>query len=206
MQKPAKQCFTREEYLALEETAEYKSEYYRGEIFAMAGASLDHNRIAGNLYTFLNEQLGKKNCEAFISDMRLQVESKDLFTYPDVMIICGKPQFYDNRNDTITNPIVIFEVLSESTKNYDRGEKFEFYRAIPTLKEYVLVDQHKIHVEQFAINEAGKWVLTEYNDINDELELAAVDLTIPLPTIYSRVEFPKDTDEITSTRLPAPAG
>jgi Uma2 family endonuclease len=191
MQKPAKKYFTREEYLAREETAEYKSEYYRGEIFAMAGASIDHNRIAGNLYSFLNEQLRKKNCEAFISDMRLQVESKDLFTYPDVMIVCGKAQFYENRNDTITNPIVIFEVLSESTKNYDRGEKFEFYRAIPTLKEYVLVDQHKIHVEQFAINDVGKWVLTEYNDINDELELAAAGLTISLPTIYSRVEFAK---------------
>ncbi len=189
MQKPAKKYFTREEYLAFEETAEYKSEYYRGEIFAMAGASIDHNRIVSNLNMNLNQRLLKKNCEAFMSDMRLQVEPKDLFTYPDIMVICGKPQFYENRNDTITNPLIIFEILSESTKNYDRGEKFEFYRAIPTLKEYVIIDQYKIHVEQFSIGDAGKWVLTEYNDIHNELKLATVDLTIPLETIYSRVEF-----------------
>lgn len=189
MQKPQVKYFTREEYLAREETAEYKSEYYRGEIFAMAGASATHNRIFFNLGSFLNNALPKKSCDVFGADVRLQVESKDLFTYPDIMVVCGKPQFYENRNDTITNPIVIFEVLSESTKNYDRGEKFEFYRAIPTLKEYVLIDQHKIHVEQFSIGDVGKWVLTEYNDFNNELKLTAVDLTIPLATIYSRVEF-----------------
>jgi Uma2 family endonuclease len=189
MQKPATKYFTREEYLVLEEAADYKSEYYKGEIFAMAGASLDHNRIVSNLNMDLNQRLLKRNREAFASDMRLQVETKDLFTYPDVMVICGKPQLYENRRDVITNPIIILEVLSESTKNYDRGEKFEFYRAIPTLKEYVVVDQHKIHVEQFSIGDAGKWVLSEYNDINNELILTAVDLTIPLQTIYSRVEF-----------------
>ncbi len=189
MQKTAAKHFTREEYLALEETAEYKSEYYRGEIFAMAGTSATHNRIVLNAASFLDRELPKKGCDVFASDVRLQVESKDLFTYPDLMIVCGKPQYYENRDDTITNPMIIFEILSESTKNYDRGEKFEFYRAIPTLKEYVLVDQYKIHVEHFSIIEAGKWILTEYNDVHNELKLAAVDLTIPLQAIYNRVEF-----------------
>ncbi|HEX9652218.1 MAG TPA: Uma2 family endonuclease [bacterium] len=189
MQKPATKYFTREEYLAREETAEYKSEYYRGEIFAMAGTSATHNRILLNLASFLNRELPKKRCDVFASDIRLQVESKDLFTYPDIMAVCDKPQFYENRNDTITNPLIIFEILSESTKNYDRGDKFEFYRAIPTLKEYVLIDQYKVHVEQFAIGDAGKWVLTEHNEIHNELKLIALDLTIPLQTIYSRVEF-----------------
>ena len=192
MQKPATRYYTPEEYLALEETAEYKSEYYRGEIFAMAGASINHNRIVSNLNVILSQKLLKKNCEAFVSDMRLQVEPRDLFTYPDIIEVCGKPQFYQNRDDTITNPQIIFEILSESTKNYDRGEKFEFYRAIPTLREYVLVDQYKIHVEHFSIIETGKWILTEYDDVHHDLKLTAVDLTIPLQTIYSRVEFTPD--------------
>lgn len=189
MQKPATKYYTREEYLALEEAAEYKSEYYRGEIFAMAGTSATHNRIVLNVASFLDRELPKKRCDVFASDVRLQVESRDLFTYPDIMIVCEKPQFYENRNDTVTNPVIIFEVLSEATKNYDRGEKFEFYRAIPTLKEYVLVDQHKIHVEHFLKVEPGKWILTEYDDILHELKLAAVDLIIPLQAIYNRVEF-----------------
>ncbi|RMD86186.1 MAG: Uma2 family endonuclease, partial [Calditrichaeota bacterium] len=145
MQKTAKKYYTPEEYLALEEAAEYKSEYYKGEIFAMSGASINHNRIVMNLSTELNTALRDTKCEVFMSDMRLWVEAVQLFTYPDIVILCEQPQFYDDRDDTITNPFIIFEVLSESTKNYDRGEKFEFYRSLPSFQEYILVDQYKVH-------------------------------------------------------------
>jgi Uma2 family endonuclease len=189
MEQPAKKYYTPEEYLALEEKAEYKSEYYKGEIFAMAGGTINHNQITGNLYTELSQSLNDKDCRVFISDMRLWVDEKDLFTYPDIMVICDKPEFLENRNDTVENPLIIIEVLSESTKNYDRGEKFMFYRALPTLREYILVDQYKVHIEQFYIGSEGKWVLTEYNNADDILKLVNLDIQIPLVDIYRRVEF-----------------
>lgn len=184
-----KKYYSPEEYLALEEKADYKSEYYKGEIFALAGTSVNHNRIVGNLSSRLNQMLANKKCEAFSTDVKLWIREKDLFTYPDITIVCGKIEFYPGRDDTITNPLVIFEVLSESTKNYDRGEKFLFYRAIPTFQEYVLIDQTKIHVEHFYIGEQGKWVLTEYNAPDDVLKLTKVDFEMPLRDIYQRVEF-----------------
>ena len=189
MQKPAKKYLTPDEYLELEQAAEFKSEYYQGEIFAFAGASINHNRIVGNLYSKLNHALTNKKCEAFMSDMRIWVKSKDLFTYPDVSVVCDKPQFYPDRDDTITNPLIIIEVLSESTKNYDRGEKFEFYRSITTFQEYVLIDQYKIHIEHFYIGVEGKWVLTEYNDIEDMLKLSKIDFQIPIIDVYHRVDL-----------------
>ena len=189
MQKLAKKYYTPEEYLEFEEIAEYKSEYYQGEIFAMAGASINHNRITGNVFTGLNQGLTKKNCEAFINEMRIWVSSKDLFTYPDILVICGKPEFYPNRNDTITNPLIIIEVLSDSTKNYDRGEKFEFYRSIPTFREYILIDQYKIHIEHFYIADNEKWTLVEYNDLSDILKLTKINFNISIKEIYSRVSF-----------------
>ncbi len=129
-----------EEYLALEETAEYRSEYYRGEIFAMAGGSANHNRIARNLLIAFDDALEGKPYEAFITDMRLYVKKNGLYTYPDVMVVCGKLEFVKGRTDTLTNPVVIVEVLSESTEGYDRGTKFELYRAVDTLQDYVLID------------------------------------------------------------------
>lgn len=185
-----KKYYSPEEYLALEETAEYKSEYYRGEIFALAGTSINHNRIVNNVSSRLNQVFTKKNCEAFATDVKLWIEEKDLFTYPDIMIVCGKIEFYPGRDDTITNPLIIFEVLSESTKNYDRGEKFVFYRAIPSFKEYVLIDQSTMHVEHFYIGEQGKWVLTEYDNPDDILKLTKIDFQISLREIYQRVELP----------------
>ena len=127
MQQPEIKYYTPEEYLELEETAEYKSEYYQGEIFAMSGASFNHNQIIGNVHANLHQNQKKHNCRIAMTDLRLWVKEKNLFTYPDIMVICDKPEFYPNRNDTITNPIIIIEVLSDSTKNYDRGEKFVFF-------------------------------------------------------------------------------
>lgn len=191
MEQPAeKKYYSPEEYLALEETAEYKSEYYRGEIFALAGTSVNHNRIGSNVSSRLNQLFTKKNFEAFTNDVKLWIQEKDLFTYPYIMIVCGKIEFYPGRDDTITNPLVIFEVLSESTKNYDRGEKFVFYRAIPSFQEYVLIDQSTKHVEHFYISEQGNWVLTEYDNPDDILKLTKIDFQIPRREIYQRVELP----------------
>lgn len=183
-----KKYYSPEEYLALEETADYKSEYYRGEIFALAGTSVNHNQIIINTVSKLSNNLSDK-CRTFTTDVRLWIDEKDLFTYPDIMIVCGKIEFYPERDDTITNPIVIIEVLSESTKNYDRGEKFVFYRSIPSFQEYVLIDQARVHVEHFYISEQGKWTLTEYDDLDAVLKLTKIDFQISLRDIYQRVEW-----------------
>jgi Uma2 family endonuclease len=184
--KPQK-YYSPEEYLALEELAEYRSEYYRGEIFAMSGGSANHNRIAGNVYIALREAFEGKPCEAFITDMRLHIKKNSLYTYPDVMVVCGKVAFAKGRNDTITNPVVIIEILSESTQAYDRGTKFELYRAIDSLQDYVLIDQARIHVEYFHKWEDGRWVLAEFNELEMILRLEGVEL--PLSRIYQRVEW-----------------
>jgi Uma2 family endonuclease len=189
MEKQAYKRYTPEEYLVFEEAAEYKSEYYQGDIFAMSGGSVNHNRIVMSLSSKLEASLGGSKCEAFMSDMRVWIEAKAVFTFPDITIVCGDLQFYENRNDTITNPVVIFEVLSKSTESYDRGKKFEFYRAIPALQEYILIDQYNMHIEQFAIGSEGKWVLTEYSNEKDVFQLFNVDFQMPLNEIYKRVDF-----------------
>ncbi len=178
-----------EDYLALEETAEDRSEYYQGEIFAMSGASVNHNRIAKNTVTGLDAAFAGKPCEAFITDMRLLVRSNGLYTYPDVMVVCGPLQFASDRDDTLTNPIVIFEVLSKSTEGYDRGAKFELYRALESLQDYVLVDQYKIHVEHFHRLDDGRWILQEFNQLEAVLHLETVGATLPLEQIYRNVTW-----------------
>jgi Uma2 family endonuclease len=175
--------------LALEEEAEYRSEYYQGEIFAMAGGSANHNRIAGNLYTDLNIAFEGKPCEAFINDVRLLVKKNGLYTYPDVMMVCGKLQFVKGRDDTLTNPIVIIEVLSDSTAGYDRGAKFELYRALKTLQDYILIDQTKVHLEHFHKLKDGRWILQEFEQLEDKLPLESVEVEISLQRIYRNVEW-----------------
>jgi len=189
MQQPQKKYYTPEEYLELEETAEYKSEYYQGEIFAMSGASFNHNQIILNVSSPLHQGQKNHNCRVAMTDLRLWVKDMNLYTYPDIMVICNKPEFYLDRNDTITNPKIIIEVLSESTKNYDRGEKFLFYRSVPTFHEYILIDQYSTYIEQFNIGSEGKWMLTEYNDINDILKFTKINFQIPLKDVYNLVEF-----------------
>ena len=181
--------FTPEEYLAQEEAATQRHEYFRGDIYALAGGSVNHNRIAGNLNARFNISLRKTPCEAFTSDMRLLVKAHNLYTYPDAMIVCGKLEFARSRNDTIVNPSVIVEVLSPSTQDYDRGQKFELYRAIPTLADYVLVHQDRIYVEYYHRQRDGRWLLTEIGDIASELVLQGVEISIPLREIYDRVDW-----------------
>ena len=181
--------YTPEEYLALEEQADYKSEYYRGEIFAMAGGSANHDRIAGNLYAVLNFAFEAKPCEVFSSDMKLQIIESEFFTYPDIMVICGQPQFMGDRTDIIKNPLIIVEVLSKSTQNYDWGFKFEAYRTIETFQDYLLIAQDRIHIEYFHKLEDSRWLLTEFNTAQDNLKIESIDLEVPISRIYNKVDW-----------------
>ena len=179
--------FTPEEYFALEEQAAFKSEYYKGEIFAMAGGSIDHNRIGSNVNAILNVGLENTRCEAFNSDLRVYIKTHELYTYPDVAVICGDPDFLKNRTDTITNPLVIFEVLSPSTKDYDRGQKFEFYRSLPSLQDYVVIHQDQILIEYHHKLGIGRWLLTEYADLDATLVIQSIEFALPLHRVYARV-------------------
>lgn len=200
MAQPAEQhYYTPEEYFTIEERAEYRSEYVDGEIFAMSGDTANHNRIAGDLFSVLNSALAPKGCEAFINDLRVQLQESRRYTYPDVVIICGKPEFVKNRKDTVTNSVVIFEVLSDSTKDYDRGSKFTAYRHIKTLREYVLIEQNRVYIESFTKEDDGTWRLREYDDITGDLPLIALEIAIPIKEIYRRVEF--STEEPLLTRV-----
>ena len=189
MHQRVKKPFTPEQYLAMEERSDTKSEFYRGEIFAMAGASIDHNTIAGNVFAALHRHLRGKPCRPFTSDMRLLVQSNGLYTYPDVTVVCGEPLFFEGRTDTVMNPTLLIEVLSESTKDYDRGFKFELYRALTSLADYLLVDSAKVHVEHYHRLEDGRWTLQEYNDPSQSIELAAIDFSISIADLYERVVF-----------------
>jgi Uma2 family endonuclease len=184
-----KQKFSIEEYLEMENAAIEKHEYYRGEIFAMSGAKVPHNTIARNLLIALGSKLRGKKCQPYGSDQRIHIQSNTLFTYPDISIICDEVITLNNDDWNVLNPTVIIEVLSPSTKNYDRGEKFKLYRDISTLKEYILVDSESIHIEVFRLNENNHWELEEYNSISDLLPVKAIGETILISEIYEGVKL-----------------
>ncbi len=176
-----------EEYLEMENASDEKHEYYKGEIFAMSGAKVPHNVISGNLFASLFNKLKGKKCKPYNSDQRIHIQSNTLFTYPDISIICGEIITLNNDEYNVLNPSVIIEVLSKSTKNYDRGEKFKLYRDIPTLREYILADSESIHIEVFRLNEMKHWELEEYNSLDDFLHVKAIDEKIQLVEIYDGV-------------------
>ena len=181
--------YTPEEYLELEREADYKSEYYRGEIFAMAGAGHNHNRIVENLSIEIGSFFRGKSCRTYSSDQRIHIPVNGLYTYPDLIIVCGKNEYLDDKKDTILNPTVLVEVLSESTEAYDRGEKFYFYRSIPTLKEYVLINSRAVAAEVFRKSDDGIWMLaSEAYAIDKNIELASVGLTLALQDLYAQTE------------------
>ncbi|MFP4124049.1 MAG: Uma2 family endonuclease [Coleofasciculus sp.] len=192
MQVTEQRYYSTEEYLALEEEADYKSEYIDGQIFPMAGGSTNHNQIAGNFYAELNFAFKKLDYRVFMSDVRLWIPQRRIYTYPDVMVIAGEPDYYNNRTDTITNPQVIIEVLSKSTKGYDRSGKFRLYRTIPTLEEYLLLDQTKIYVEHFSKTDAKRWSFREYDESDQAIALSSVDLQISLADAYNKVKFEQE--------------
>jgi Uma2 family endonuclease len=180
---------TPEEYLRIERAAEWKSEYIDGEIFAMSGASPRHVLIAGNLVRELGNELRKGPCTTYSADLRVATDRQRHYTYPDVVVACEPLQYVDGHRDTITNPILIAEVLSDSTEKYDRGAKFERYRAIPTLAEYLLVAQDRIHVELYTRQPNAAWVLREWNDVGATIELASLRCSIAISEIYAKVTF-----------------
>ena len=189
MQVTQKQYYSPEEYLVLEEAANYKSEYIDGEIVPMAGGSTNHNRIAGNFYAALNFAFKTEDYEVFMSDVRLWISKRRIYTYPDVMVVAEEPEYYNNRTDTITNPRVIIEVLSASTKGYDRSKKFEAYRTIPTFEEYLLLDQTRVYIEHFSKTDNKRWSFCDYDESDEVIALSSVSFEIPLTDIYNKVNF-----------------
>jgi Uma2 family endonuclease len=179
---------TPEQYLEIERKAEYKSEYLNGEMFAMAGAGEQHNRITVNLLIELGSQFRGGKCRSYGSDMRVHVPASGLYTYPDISVVCGPPKLADQQLDNLLNPILIVEVLSPSTEAYDRGRKFEYYRSIETLNEYLLVAQERPHVELYT-KEDGRWLLSEARGLEQNIELKSVGCRVPLSAIYELVEF-----------------
>jgi Uma2 family endonuclease len=188
MLRTRKKKFTVQEYLAMEEVAPSKSEYYRGEIFALSGGSLDHSVIQGNLTRELGVLLAATPCRVLTSEIRIQVPTADLYTYPDAAVVCGKVQFPNRRNDTILNPLLIVEVLSPTARDYDRGAKFEMYKAIASLQEYVLVDAEKEHVECYHRRDE-EWVVNTYDGLEASCHLESVDSDVPLAKIYEKVTW-----------------
>ena len=184
-----KKFYSIEEYLQMENEALEKHEYYKGEIFAMSGAGNRHNIISINIIVSLGNSLKGKSCQPFGSDMRIHIPENTLFIYPDISVICGDIISPNADENSATNPTVIIEILSPSTRNYDRGVKFMLYRAIPTLKEYILVEAESIHVEQFAINKEGLWQLKEFSSENDQLMLESVNVNLLLRDIYDRCKL-----------------
>ena len=191
---PKENFITPEEYLAREAQAEYKSEYHDGEIFALAGASVNHNQIVVNLAVSFSRMFERKPCRVFATDVRLHVKQSGLFCYPDVMVVCGKIEFVPSRDDTVTNPIVLVEVWSDSTKAYDRGEKFAMYRQIPTLQEYVMIDQTRFYVEHFR-RDGNFWVLETLDQMDAVLVLPSLQCEMPLVVTYEKVEWQSTEQE-----------
>jgi Uma2 family endonuclease len=189
MRSLAQPSLTPEEYLAIERKAAHKSEYVNGHVFAMAGASLEHNQITFNIAVELGVQLRGRPCAAYVSDLRVKVTATGLYTYPDVVALCGEAIFEDSAMDTLVNPQVIIEVLSESTEAYDRGEKFAHFRRLPTLTDYVLIAQDKVRVEHY-VRQDRQWVFSEADEWNDTIHLNSIDCTLALRDIYDKVEFP----------------
>ncbi len=186
-----KKKYTPEEYLALEEKAEYRSEYDNGIIVAMAGGSLNHAQIIANLGRNIGNKVSE-NCRALTSDIKVRVENYRKFYYPDVLIICGKPAFYEERNDTLTNPVLIVEVLSDSTEAKDRGEKLLAYRTLESLEEYVLVSQSRPIVEQYTKKADGNWIHKATIGVKSALRFESVEVELSLEEIYQRVEFEEE--------------
>jgi Uma2 family endonuclease len=180
---------TEAEYLRLERQAETKSEYFEGEIFAMAGGTRVHSLIATNLLRELSSGLKSTDCVTYNADLRVKVEATGLLTYPDVSVVCGEHRFLDETEDTILNPTIIIEVLSDSTEAFDRGKKFEHYRQIPTCREYLLVSQKEPRIEQFIRQDSGGWTLKEASGLGAEIKLPALGVTVRLAEVFAKVQF-----------------
>ncbi len=189
MAAPALKYIDQTEYLDAERKALDKHEYYKGEIFAMSGANITHNIISTNCIVTLGKKLKKTNNHIFGSDLRIHIPKNSLYTYPDISIVCGDVKTTDDHFDTATNPVVIIEILSSSTRDYDKGGKFTLYRDIDPLQEYILIDSEKIMVEKFIKNDDNSWQLTEYKSIEQSFWINSVDIELQLQDVYEDVPF-----------------
>ncbi|MBD2682763.1 MULTISPECIES: Uma2 family endonuclease [Nostoc] len=189
MQLQEQRQYSPAEYLELEVISDYRNEYIDGQIIPMTGGTPNHNQIALNLSASLNFALKRQPYRVFVAEQRLWIPKKRIHTYPDVMVVAGSLEFAEGRTDTITNPLIIAEVLSKSTRSYDVDEKFAAYRSIPSFQEYVLIDQYTHHVEQYYKTDNKKWIFSEYEDENSILTLSSIQFEISLLDIYDKVDF-----------------
>src|SRR5204862_4651778 len=187
--EPVKKRLTEAEYLDLERSLEARNEFFDGEVFAMSGGTPLHSQIATNLVREFGNQLKQRDCIVYNSDLRLKVEATGLFTYPDLSVVCGPLQFAPGTDDTVVNPTLIIEVLSDSTEAYDRGKKFENYRQMPALREYLLVSQKEPRIEQFVRQENEQWLLREAAGWEATLALPSLEIKISLAEVFAGGEF-----------------
>ena len=183
-----KKRYTPEEYLALEEKTEFKSEFHDGEIIPMTGGSFNHNEILTNLW-LLKSRLRGKGYRFYSSDVRLWIPKYRKFTYPDVMVIQGEPAPYNNRTDILTNPLSIIEVLSKSTEDYDKRDKFKYYRSIPELQEYVLINQYDLEIQQYTKSDGGFWIYRVYESTEDIVKFVLIEVEMTVAEIYEGISF-----------------
>lgn len=181
--------YSPEEYLELEVNSEIRHEYINGLIIPMTGGTPNHNQLAGNFYAMLNFALKRQPYQVFVTDQRLSIPSRKIHTYPDIMVVKTPLEYQEGRTDTLVNPVMIAEVLSKSTKGYDRDEKFAAYRTIPTLQEYILIDQYTMHIEQYFKTDNNQWIFSEFTDGNINLNLASISCQMTLSDIYDKVDF-----------------
>jgi Uma2 family endonuclease len=187
---PQKKYISEEDYLTMEAVSPVKHEYFDGEIFQMAGASDEHNTISMNIAAELHQQLKKRQCKVYQNDMRLYIEKEGIYVYPDVMVVCGKPEIKKYKGlDNLLNPVLIIEVLSESTADYDKSRKFDQYRTIESFREYVLVWQDKKRVARYTKQTDGNWLLSDFIGEEAEIILSSIECTLTMDDIYDKVYF-----------------
>lgn len=187
MTSETKPTYTPQEYLAIERGGQQKNEYFNGEIFAMGGASERHNLIVVNVIASLHGQIRNKPCKVYSSDMRVKISQTGLYTYPDIVALCGETKFDDEQQDTLLNPQIIIEVLSKSTEGYDRGEKFAHYRKIASLMEYVLISQDKNHIEHYMRQPDNQWLMSEISEPQERCELPSLQCTLLIRDVYDKI-------------------
>ena len=189
MSSVPKTLLTPQEYLIRERKADFRSEFYRGEMFAMAGASWEHTLIKDNIAHEARTQLKDSPCRVVTSDLRVKVDESGLYTYPDLIVVCDEPQFEDKMFDTLLNPRILLEVLSESTEKYDRGTTFAHYRKIPSLHEYILVAQDQPLMERHVRQPNGDWLMTEFCGLDQAFAFTSIPVKIPVTDVYRGIRF-----------------
>jgi Uma2 family endonuclease len=180
---------TPQEYLEIERKAEFRSEYHGGEMFAMAGATRAHNLVNTNAVAELRDQLRHTPCEVYSNDMRVYIPAAGLYTYPDIVVVCDRPQFADEEFDTLLNPVLVGEVLSPSTEVYDRTDNFEMVQSIPSLQEYLLLRADRMHADLLTRQSDSKWLLAPASRVEDVVEFSSIPCRLVLKDIYEKVEF-----------------